>query len=256
MLVSTTYSGSQLNMTLFAPDGSQMVPGVYPVMDYSNAPYSIWYAVDSPASGVWSARVDAIDVPTNGEPYYFQVCYSNSQELVVSVSTGPSPLVSGQSVTLFANFSDGTNPITGAAVSADLLKPNGQTNHQALYDDGTHGDITPGDGIYSASYSPDVLGVYNISVTGVSGTLQRNQNLQLEVLPATRAPILNAQTAGGFLNLSWLAPSGSFLLEGTSNLLAPAWYAEDALIGTDSNYVNTAAVSISGQHFFRLRGSQ
>ncbi|MDR3386641.1 MAG: S8 family serine peptidase [Rudaea sp.] len=64
-------------------------------------------------------------------------------------SANPSTLDIGSSTVLTATIAPGTNPAsTGVSASADLSSIGGSASQQ-FYDDGTHGDATAGDGVYS-----------------------------------------------------------------------------------------------------------
>ncbi|HEY5838013.1 MAG TPA: DNA/RNA non-specific endonuclease, partial [Pyrinomonadaceae bacterium] len=66
-----------------------------------------------------------------------------------SGSANPSSVVSGNSTLLTVNVTPGANPpSTGLAVTADLSTIGGN-NPQTFYDDGSNGDVTPGDNIFS-----------------------------------------------------------------------------------------------------------
>ena len=69
--VALGWQGSELDLTLTSPSGVVMEPGVYPVVEYYKGDISIWYVIDSPELGVWTALLDPIDVPDEGEPYTF-----------------------------------------------------------------------------------------------------------------------------------------------------------------------------------------
>jgi hypothetical protein len=255
LTASLDYGGSQLALTLFTPSGTLIVPGSYPVLEYSNAPGSVWYVIDSPAAGIWSARVDAVDVPTNGEPYSLVVSFVSPEELLVTAGNGGQPVWPGQSVPLLANFHNGTNAIIGASVSAEVAAPSGQNNSLQFYDDGTHGDSVPGDGIYSATWSPNLLGLYTLTITASAGLVQRTEVLQLEVQPPAAPPILAARRTGPSVQITWTAAIGAYLLEGCTNLAAPTWLAEGTVPEVRSNYIHTVTLSSSGPRYFRLRGS-
>ena len=195
MTAGLLYNGSQMALTLLSPSGAQMVSGVYPVTDSSNDLDSVYYTVDSPISGDWTAYIDGLSIPTNGESYYLQVSFSSAQELLVGATAVSQPVHTGQSVLLWANLRNGTNPITGASVFGEFVDPSGQTNNVVLYDDGSHGDQTAGDGIYSLSFSPSLVGMYNFSITAVTGLLQRVEFVMLEVQPIATRPILAATYA-------------------------------------------------------------
>ncbi len=83
-------------------------------------------------------------------------------------SANPSSVAQGASTKLTVSVTPGTNPASsGLAVTADLSSIGGSAT-QAFFDDGSNGDITPGDNIftYQATVSPgNSLGPKSIAVT-------------------------------------------------------------------------------------------
>lgn len=72
---------------------------------------------------------------------------------VGTVAMNPNPVDSGAAVLITAPVSPGGNPVsTNITVTVDLSAVAGPSN-QAMYDDGTHGDVAAGDGTYSYSYT-------------------------------------------------------------------------------------------------------
>ncbi|KQC04003.1 MAG: hypothetical protein APR53_04135 [Methanoculleus sp. SDB] len=64
-----TYLGSQLGMTIVSPSGQTLQENIDPVIGFYENENSIYYLISSPEEGIWSIRINAIDVPDAGEPY-------------------------------------------------------------------------------------------------------------------------------------------------------------------------------------------
>jgi DNA/RNA endonuclease G (NUC1) len=118
---------------------------------------------------------------------------SSSTSPSVTGSANPSSVLAGGSTLLTATVTPGTNPTsTGLAVAANLTSIGGSAA-QTLFDDGTNGDVTIGDNIFSynavvaAATSPGAKslaltvtdaqtrtgnGTINLTVTSVPGTGQ------------------------------------------------------------------------------------
>ena len=125
----------------------------------------------------------------------------------------PGPNVS---VLLTVAVTPGANPTsTGVTVAADLSSIGGSAN-QAFFDDGTNGDITPGDNVFSfAANSGTSGGVKTISFTvSDSQDRQSNGSLQFTVqAPSNPAGTGNANPAsvlpGGPTTLSFTVTPGT-----------------------------------------------
>jgi predicted extracellular nuclease len=87
----------------------------------------------------------------------------------------PSTVNQGSPTLLTVTVTPGTNPTsTGVAVAADL-SPIGGSSTQPLVDDGTNGDVTAGDNIYSYSATPTISGVFSLAVTATDSQMRMAQ---------------------------------------------------------------------------------
>lgn len=162
--ITTAWSGSVLNVTLTSPDGGVMEPGVSPVVEYWEMNNSIGYVIDLPEPGVWSARLDAIDVPEEGEPYVFMTLYSSSLILELTTSESKYVYFTGENATIVATIAEGDVPIIEALATTEIRRSDGSTVSLVLYDDGSHGDASAGDGSYVNVYSFPMQGTYSVVV--------------------------------------------------------------------------------------------
>jgi len=88
---------------------------------------------------------------TTGTPNPRNSSYGAVTGLSGTGASSPSTVDSGSSTLLTVTVTPGTSPAsTGIAVTADLSQIGGAAT-QALYDDGTHGDATAGDNVFSYS---------------------------------------------------------------------------------------------------------
>ncbi|HEX4521280.1 MAG TPA: endonuclease/exonuclease/phosphatase family protein [Gaiellaceae bacterium] len=107
----------------------------------------------------------------------------------VSGSAAPSTVDSGSSALLTARVTPGTNPAsTGLVVTGDLSSIGGAVA-QTFFDDGTHGDVASGDGVYSDS------------ATVAPGTTPGSKSIPLTVADD------QGRSSGGSISLSVTAPA-------------------------------------------------
>lgn len=84
----------------------------------------------------------------------------------------PSTVNRGSPTLLTVTVTPGTNPAsTGIVVKTDLSTIGGSST-QPLVDDGTNGDVTAGDNIYSYSATPMVTGTFSLPVTVTDSELR------------------------------------------------------------------------------------
>jgi hypothetical protein len=109
-----------------------------------------------------------------------------------SGSATPSTVTVGNSTLLKVTVTPGVNPTsTGLAVSADLTSIGGISN-QSFFDDGTHGDVTPGDNIFSFSATvPSNNATGSLSIPAVISDAQvrgGSTTISLTVNPLSTSP--------------------------------------------------------------------
>lgn len=162
--VQLIWSGSELNLVLTSPSGSVMQEGTYPVVEYDKDSNAIWYVLDAPEPGIWTAQIEAVDVPEEGEEYVFMVYYLSDLRAELATAGDKFGYGLGEAATILATVADQDMPIIGATVSADVKRPDGLVDRLTLYDDGTYGDILAADGIYTNTYFLSMPGYYGITV--------------------------------------------------------------------------------------------
>ena len=87
----------------------------------------------------------------------------------------PSTVNQGSPALLTVTVTPGTNPSsTGIAVAADLSAIGGSST-QPFVDDGTNGDVTAGDNIFSYTATPTVTGTFSLTATATDAQLRMAQ---------------------------------------------------------------------------------
>ena len=120
-------------------------------LDGSNDTFSLagsGFTIANPAAGTWTIRVTGIATGTDGAPYLTGVFPESAVFLSASVSS--ETVTSGGPELVMAQLVDGGTAVA-AAITARLLKVDGSEQTLTLVDDGTNGDQTAGDKLYSAT---------------------------------------------------------------------------------------------------------
>lgn len=127
------WNGNSRNTTFISP--SQLNALIYASDTAAAGTASITVANPIPGGGVSSSRMFTI--------------MSRATPLSAAGTATPSSLKAGGNALLVVRVSPGSDPAsTGINVLADLTAIGGSSSQQ-LYDDGTHGDTTPGDNSFS-----------------------------------------------------------------------------------------------------------
>lgn len=179
---------ADLGMVIYDPDGTSIDPQVadtnpnieYGKEDTGEEGKYIWYTVQNPTPGKWQVEITA----TTGGEYIVSVEIESDVSLVVSTDKGSYRI--DEEIQIKATFRDRDVPILGADVVAETWKPDQSVDKITLYDDGTHGDDTPNDGVYSNVYAgSSTPGYIDISVGATTASIARTTERHIVVTPGT-----------------------------------------------------------------------
>lgn len=127
------WNGNNRNTTFLS--ATQLTAAIYP-NDYA-AVGTAFITVSNPGPGGGVSNTQAFIVRNSAKP------------LAATGTATPSSMKAGETVLLIVKVTPGSDPAsTGLRVLADLTSIGGSAA-QRLYDDGTHGDVTPGDSSFS-----------------------------------------------------------------------------------------------------------
>jgi hypothetical protein len=117
----------------------------------------------------------------------------NPQPIAASALATPSTIYTGNTTLLTVTVTPATLPAsTGLTVSANLTAIGG-TSTQPFYDDGTHGDVTAGDNVFSLSTASTATGTFTLPVT-VQDAQARTATANIALVDATPPPTVSIRT--------------------------------------------------------------
>ena len=147
-------SDQALTYTLIDPNGQPINPtvaAINPNIDYlSGFDGTLWfyqYLLTSPLVGHWQNVLQA------GNETSFVVSNLTDSTVQLGYKTDKFTYRPGDLVTLETALSNGSAPYTGVAFTGTVTHPDNSTANLAFYDDGSHGDVTPNNGIYTAQFT-------------------------------------------------------------------------------------------------------
>jgi uncharacterized protein len=155
---------------------------------------------------------------TNGTPVPHSSSTTPAPCVVVSptspsltAAVSPSSQTSGLTALLTAVVKAGTSPAsTGLAATVDLSALGGSAT-QPLYDDGTHGDVTSGDGTYSYSFTIPAsqgVGIYKLNFT-VTDSQTRSGTGSASLTTTSPVSFVPIHTIQGSMGTGATAPAAS-----------------------------------------------
>jgi ligand-binding sensor domain-containing protein len=128
------------------------------------------YVVEEASPGRWRMIVERED--DGLAPVSFSAYAALESGLTLTLSTDGEWHGCDQGIIIMVAITSPAGPVTGAAVEAEVFRPNGSSQTVFLSDNGAHHDQTAGDGVYSGGYSDtDVSGYYPLFVSA-RGTWQ------------------------------------------------------------------------------------
>ena len=172
----TVTDGSQIGATLLLPTEVTSI-----LRDPSNADVATVTAntpeaeaaprtlyASSPTPGTWTLHLENTGlgaVEAAGSAWV--------QGSAVALDLAPPIAHPDGTVSLAATLTDGASPVTGATVAATLTGSGGALPALPLFDDGAHGDIAAGDGVYGGTTSVLADGLYGIGVHATAPGIDR-----------------------------------------------------------------------------------
>ncbi len=183
------FSTQPISFTLQTPGGKIINPAV--AANDSQIEYSeqnvyglqqYGYQVTSPQIGSWTLHVHS----SNAADFYFWATAVSASSM--HVATYQPSYQPGQVVQFSAALSTNGSLQTGASVGGIVYLPDNTSLGVNLYDDGTNGDPTANDGVYTGQFTaPDVQGNLIVAVEGQKDNLQRYLELAVPVAIPTAA---------------------------------------------------------------------
>jgi len=169
LTVSGNLQGSSITLVLNDPNGNVFDPyTTNEDITYQESETFVFYKIKNPTIGQWNIEVTGTDIPKAGETFNVSVTadtpvYANMLPLEPTYSTGETVIIG---INLKEKISENKfSEITGAEVSANIISPDGTSIAITLYDDGTHGDNSANDGVYTYQYTElNAVGNYFIQV--------------------------------------------------------------------------------------------
>jgi Mg-chelatase subunit ChlD len=160
-LFKFAWNGGTLGVQVLRPGGAPVVDGVGGAEIFNDGSH-VTVRVGTLTPGTWTVNLSA----AAGSPNFLgSLSGRNRQGAELDTWFGqytnpsavfgepPGPLfVIGQPMPILASLGDSKGPIAGATISATVEHPDGSSLTLPLFDDGSHGDGTPGDGIYGGVY--------------------------------------------------------------------------------------------------------
>jgi hypothetical protein len=217
--------GADVKLALCSPPGFDLTPAIL-----SRGGSIQSFTIDESAAGTLPLGLEpgvhykvAFPEPTDRGCY--QIYYEQKpgvEEQIAAVATIRSdspnhsslnaiprfPIV-GQPVTLtLAWFWDDT-PFTNATVTAQIVRPDGARFFIAMRDDGLGADAAPGDGLWSAAFTPNQVGAHRVVASGATNFLNPSRVESLTEFEVRAAPL----TLSGPISLSPVDADGNGLFE-------------------------------------------
>ena len=211
---SASWTGSTIEMALVDPSGFEITPAISAThgISYQVAPTFVIYTVDNPMEGEWSMKIKGTDIPAEGEPYSLVV--TGTSDFVTNFLAFEASYSVGDTIRIGLRVDEKTGdtsqPVLGAAVSAEVVRPDGHIELFDLFDDSIHNDGAAGDGVYANNYTNvDMLGTYLIRASAQNGFSRKIEQ-----------QIIVGDIANVFVDGSTLVPAAGATLSQAPSLIS------------------------------------
>jgi len=174
VFIQLLFPSGDLDLVLISPSGQVIDPAAAdadPYMSFESGSLLGGlvevYNLGAPEVGVWTVRVTAPSVvEPSGEVGYTVSAQMESPAITFTGAVSPQAVPAGAPLALVGTLLDGGGPLTGAAVTATVALPDDSLQPVVLTDDGLGGDVTAGDGVYTAAFTNTAQpGLYRVALT-------------------------------------------------------------------------------------------
>lgn len=187
MAIFELYSDESLAYTLTDPNGRFIDPSVAstdPNITYiSEDNEGLWlyqYQISTPVAGNWQNQLQA------SNEVNFVVSNQTNSSVQLSSDTDKLTYQPGDLVTLETALSNGTTPYMGVTFTGVVMNPDDSTTSLTFYDDGSHGDTIPNDGIYTAQViASSTNGYAIITIDAAKDSMKRHSETSIAIASQT-----------------------------------------------------------------------
>lgn len=201
------YGSGTLDFSLTAPSGAAYTSAIG--VSNPNATFAddailggrmAAYVINNPETGTWTYTVTGSSVTaTSGMTGYAVDAWLNGTTVLVTGGFGTKSIHVGDPLLLEATATNGGSPLAGATGTAVVKLPDATTSTVTLFDDGTHGDLHSGDGVYSATFAQtSQSGNYQVvfQVKGTAPAFER-EDYQLATVSSSSSSFSKTFTDAG-----------------------------------------------------------
>jgi len=164
-------ASSYLNVQLERPSGALVSPSDSDAHLKTDTTHAV-FRMDAPAAGSWKLKISAEQVSTPTVEYLGVASGHSDVTMLLEFefATLPPQQVIGTKMPIFVILADKRGAIKNATVKVDVRRPGGAINSFAMYDDGTHGDVTEDDGVYTNEYLIPGPGIFTVKAHALGTT--------------------------------------------------------------------------------------
>lgn len=149
---------SPISFKLYRPSGAQVSAGDPDARVKADDTHMV-YRMAAPARGKW--RLQLAELKTSTE--FLAVVSANTDvAMILELGLAPGHRVAGAVMPIYLVLVDRKGPITGANVQTRIRRPDGTIDALTMYDNGTNGDATAKDGVYTNRYTIPATGNYQV----------------------------------------------------------------------------------------------
>lgn len=169
---SLMYPSGDMDMALISPSGQRFdhanipnTPGVGLADDEILGGKVEFISFNTLETGAWTVEINAVSViePGGQAAYAVNGWLPETSPIKLTVSFLNQNIHRGNALKLLATVQNGTAPVTDAAVTGLVQLPDNTRQTVSLFDDGSHGDTTPNDGVYSTNFTDtNQVGQYTV----------------------------------------------------------------------------------------------
>jgi hypothetical protein len=172
------------SFTLQNPSGGSITPStsgaIHATQKLDSSGWWYQYSINNPTAGTWQLHLNAL----SAADYSSNVAVKSGTKF--SVKTNKYTYNYNELVTVEATLVNNTTPLLGSTINLLVTRPDNSTLNIILVDNGSNGDVTANDGIYTTRFnSSTVTGHHRLSLSAVNGQINRLVETSIAVTAQT-----------------------------------------------------------------------
>ena len=161
LAVNWSNPSTQAQIQLFRPSGVAVLDTDADAHIKEDSTHTV-FRLDAPEAGQWELQVMLVATVPDPQEYFVTASAHTDPTMLLTLGLPPADRVVRAAMPIYVVLSEPTGTIKNATVELHTRQPGGVVKVLTGYDDGSHGDHNPNDGVYTTVYDIPRSGNYRV----------------------------------------------------------------------------------------------